>query len=248
MVEYYHDTRSENDCFFGPSSGAAYTYSFLWPKHLVDLYLDESRRLLTQSGQNGCNMVNWHLQDWWREAEDDTAVRREQEALKSGPGLVCGLGGSPYAKSYLDGPVPKVHSVHIARVGRDNVGDIVRFSEECPTRPLFMFLFAQISEGIWAQLESELPEFAKHTEIRILSMDEFLLTLQDATKRGLLRDRLYETSEALAERWLKAPGRHRLPIAEKVSEELARVAHSEPAERRRHLSEAGWTDLVSREL
>jgi hypothetical protein len=52
----------------------------------------------------------------------------------------------------------------------------------------------------------------------------------------------------MAERWLKAPGRHRLPIAEKVTEELARVAHAEPAERRRHLSEAGWTDLVSRTL
>ena len=247
IMDYFHATRTDNDCFFGPASGAAYTYSFLWPEDLVDNYLSETRRLLDQSGQNGCNMVNWHLQDWWREVEDEKAVRREQEALGS-PGLVCGLGGNPYAKSCLDGPVPKVHSVHIANVGRNNAEEILKFAEECPTRPLFMFLFAQISPGIWDQLESEMPVFKEHPEIEILSMDEFLLTLQDAVKSGLLEGELYEKTEEMAEHWLKEHGRHRLPIAEKVTEELAQVVHSAPEERRRHLSEAGWTDLVSREL
>ena len=248
MMEYYHRTRTPNDCFWGPASGAAYTYSFLLPGPVATDYLEETRRLLDQSGQNGCNLVNWHLQDWWREVEDDDAIRREQELLGTGPGLVCGLGGSPYARSYLDGPVPKVHSVHVAGVGRDNFGDIIRLSQECPTRPLFLFLFAQISHGIWEQLESELPQLEGHPEIEILSMDEFFLTLRDALDEGLLPEGLYQTNEALAERWLRAPGRHRLPIAEKVTAELAQVAHADPAERRRHLSEAGWTDLVSREL
>jgi hypothetical protein len=175
-------------------------------------------------------------------------VRREQEALQPGPGLVCGLGGSPYAKSYPHGPIPKLHSVHIANVGRDNVGDIVRFTKECPTRPAFMFLFAQIAVGIWDQLESEMAAFAKHPEIVILSMDEFFLTLQDAVRRGLVRDDLYEKTDALAETWLKAPGRHRLPICERLADELVRVAHAAPEERRRHLAEAGWTELVSREI
>jgi len=248
VLQYYHETRSPNDCFWGPSSGAAYTYTHLWPEHLVDLYLKETRRLLDQTGQHGCNMVNWYLQDWWREVEDDDAVRREQEALQPGPGLVCGLGGSPYAKSYPHGSIPKLHSVHIANVGRDNVGDIVRFTQECPTRPAFMFLFAQIAVGIWDQLESEMAEFARHPEIEILSMDEFFLTLQDAVQRGLVRDDLYEKTDALAETWLKAPGRHRLPICERLADELARVAHAAPEERRRHLAEAGWTELVSREV
>jgi hypothetical protein len=248
MLQYYHETRSPNDCFWGPSSGAAYTYTHLWPKGLVDLYLKETRRLLDQTGQHGCNMVNWYLQDWWREVEDDGAVRREQEALQPGPGLVCGLGGSPYAKSYPHGPIPKLHSVHIANVGRDNVGDIVRFTKECPTRPAFMFLFAQIAVGIWDQLESEMAEFARHPEIEILSMDEFFLTLQDAVRRGLVRDDLYEKTDALAETWLKAPGRHRLPICERLANELVHVAHAAPEERRRHLAEAGWTELVSREI
>jgi len=248
MLQYYHETKTPNDCFWGPSSGAAYTYSHLWPTHLVDLYLAESRRLLDQSGQNGCNMVNWLLQDWWREVEDDAAVRREQAALKSGPGLICGLGGSPYAKSYLDGPIPKVHSVHIANVGRENIGEIVKFSKECPTRPLFMFLFAQISVGIWGQLEKEMPELARHPEIEVLSMDEFFLTLQDAIRRGLVRGELYEKTPALAETWLKRPGRHRLPICERLADELVRMAHAAPEERRRHLAHAGWTELVSREI
>lgn len=247
MYEYFHATRTPNDCFFGPSSGAAYTYSFLLPDGIAELYLRETRRLLDQSGQHGTNMVNWYLQDWWREVEDEAAVRREQDIL-GGPGLVCGLGGNPYATSYLDGRAPKVHSVHIAGVGRNNVGGILDLARECPTRPLFLFLFAQVSQGIWEHLESEMPEFRKHPEIRILSMDEFMLTLQDAVRRGMLPDGLYEKTDALAERWLKVPGRHRLPIAEKVTEELAKVAHSDPVERRRHLSEAGWTDLVSREL
>jgi len=248
VVRYYHETRSENDCFWGPSSGAGYTYTHLWPEGLVDDYLKETRRLLDQTGQHGCNMVNWFLRDWWREVEEDDAVRREQEALKSGPGLVCGLGGSPCAESYLDGPIPKLHSVHIANAGRDNVGDIVRFSRECPTRPLFMFLFAQIAQGVLEHLDSEMEEFARHPEIEILSMDEFFLTLQDAIKRGLVKDPLYEKTEALAETWLKAPGRHRLPLCERVAEELARAAHAAPEERRRLLAEGAWIDLVSIEV
>ncbi len=248
MLRYYHETRTPNDCFWGPSSGAAYTYTHLWPKHLVGLYLSETRRLLDQTGQHGCNMVNWFLRDWWREVEDDKAVLREQTALQPAPGLVCGLGGSPYAKSYPHGPIPKLHAVHIANVGRDNVGDIVKFSKECPTRPLFMFLFAQIAPGIWDQLESEMEQFGRHPEMEILSMDEFFLTLQDAVRQGWVGKEFYEKTEALAETWLKSPGRHRLPLCERLAEELARVAHAAPEERRRHLAEAGWAELVSVEI
>ncbi|HOX39432.1 MAG TPA: GxGYxYP family putative glycoside hydrolase [Candidatus Brocadiia bacterium] len=248
MLRYYHETKRPNDCFWGPSSGVGYTYSHLWPDGLAQMYLSETRRLLDQSGQNGCNMVNWFLRDWWREVEKDDAVLREQEALKSGPGLVCGLGGSPYAKSYPLGPIPKMHSVHIANVGNDNVGDILRFARECPARPAFMFLFAQISKGVLGQLAKEKAEFDKHPEIKVLSMDEFFLTLQDAVKRGMVKDPVYESTDALAETWLKAPGRHRLPLCERITMELADLCHAEPAERRRRLVEPGWIELVSREV
>lgn len=247
MVRYFYQTRTENDCFFGPSSGAAYTYSHMWPEGLAEWYLKESRELLDQTGQHGCNMVNWNLWDWWREVEDDDAVRREQEILGA-PGLVCGLGGSPYAQSYPDETAPKVHAVGIANVGRENIAEVLQFAETCPTRPLFMFLFAQISTGIWEQVASEMPLLAEHPEIKVVSMDEFLLTLADAKRRGLISDTLYDTNDEMAEQWLKRTGRHRLPIGEKVTEELSRISHEDPAERRRHLSEAGWTDLVSREL
>jgi len=248
MLRYYHETRSPNDCFWGPSSGVGYTYTHLWPKGLVDAYLQETRRLLDQTGQHGCNMVNWFLQDWWREVEDDAAVEREQAALRSGPGLVCGLGGSPYAKSYPKGPIPKLHSVHIANVGRDNAGDIARFAAECPTRPAFLFLFAQIAQGIWDQLDSEREAYAQHAEIEVLSMDEFFLTLQDAVARGMVGETLYEKTDALAETWLKAPGRHRLPVCARVAAELAQVAHAAPETRRRRLAEGAWIDLVSCEI
>jgi len=248
MVRYYNETRHRNDCFWGPSSGAGYTYSFLWPEDLVDGYLEESCRLLDQTGQHGCNMVDWLLRDWWREVEDDAGVRREQDKLQPSLGLVCGLGGSPYAKSYLDGPVPKLHSVHIANVRRDNIGDIVKLAQECPTRPLFLFLFVQIAAGVVEHLAAETPKLARHAEIELLSMDEFFLTLQDAIARGLVKAPMYEKTEALGERWLKAPGRHRLPLCERLTAELARVAHLETEERRRVLAEAGWAELVSREV
>jgi hypothetical protein len=193
-------------------------------------------------------MVNWFLRDWWREVEDDEAVRREQEALSPGPGLICGLGGSPYAKSYTSGPIPKAHSVHIANVGRDNVEDILRFARECSTRPLFMFLFAQIAEGVAPQLLSELRKFEEHPEIQVLSMDAFFLTLQDAIARGMVGENLYERTDALAETWLKAPGRHRLPFCEHIAAELSDIAHAPPEERRRRLVEPAWTDLVSCEV
>jgi hypothetical protein len=248
MLRYYHETRSAHDCFWGPSSGAAYTYTHLWPESLVEGYLRESRRLLDQTGQHGCNMVNWLLRDWWREVEDDAAVRREQEALRPGPGLVCGLGGSPYARSYPGGPVPKLHSVHVANVGRDNAGDILRFVRECRTRPLFLFLFAQIAVGIVEQLAAEVKALSRQGGIDLVSMDEFFLTLQDAAARGLVQEPLYEANEAVAETWLKAPGRHRLPLCEWLAQELARAARAAPEARRRLLAEAAWIDLVSIEV
>ena len=248
MLQYYQETRLANDCFWGPSSGAGYTYSWLWPEDLVDGYLRDSRRLLDQSGQNGCNMVNWFLRDWWREVEDDRAVAREQALLDPGPGLVCGLGGSPYAQNYPFGAIPKLHSVHIANVGRDNIGDIVRLSRECPTRPAFYFLFAQIAKGIFHQLDSEMSRLADHPEIEIVSMDRFFLLLKNARDRGLIREPFYAKTDQLAETWLKAPGRNRLPLYKKLAGELARAATAAPKERRRILGQAGWTQLVSAEI
>lgn len=248
ILQYYQETRLPHDCFWGPSSGAGYTYSWLWPDDLVEGYLRGSRQLLDQSGQNGCNMVNWFLRDWWREVEDDRAVAREQELFAAGPGLVCGLGGSPYARSYPFGAIPKLHSVHIANVGRDNIGDIIRLSQECPTRPAFYFLFAQIAPGIFHQLESEMTQLKDHPEIEILSMDQFFLTLQNARDRGLVSEPFYEKTDALAETWLKAPGRNRLPLYERLTAELRRVAQEDPERRRVHLARAGWTQLVSAEI
>lgn len=248
VVRYYHETRSPNDCFWGPSSGAGYTYTHLWPEQLVEGYLAETRRLLDQTGQHGCNMVNWFLRDWWREVEDDQAVQREQTALASGPGLVCGLGGSPFARSYLEGAIPKLHSVHIANAGHDNLSDILRFLKESPERPAFLFLFAQIAEGVLGTLASEMEGFSSHPEIRILSMDEFFLTLQDAIEHGLVQEPLYAPNEALTETWLSAPGRHRLPLAARVAAELKRVSQETPEVRRRLLVEGAWIDLVSVEV
>jgi hypothetical protein len=249
VIEYYHKTKKENDCFWGPSSGAGYTYSWIWPEDLAEGYLKDSRVLLDRTGQNGCNMVNWFLQDYWREVENDAAVEREVKILSPGaPGLVCGLGGSPYATSYPKGTIPKLHSVHIADVKRDNIDEIIKLSQECATRPLFLFLFAQIAPGIFKKLNSEMEKLSEHPEIEILSMDQFFLTLQDAVKRGMVGDELYEKSEALAETWLKAPGRHRLPLYVSLTEELNSAAHDTPEKRRLRLGESGYTQLVSGEI
>jgi hypothetical protein len=256
MLQYYHETKTDKDCFWGPSSGAGYTYSGAWPDNLVDDYLSETRRLLTQTGQNGCNMVNWFLQDYWREVVDEDVVNRERKVLGTeAPGLVCGLGGSPYATNYIpsadelkEGLVPKLHSMQIANVGRDNVGDLIKFAEDCPTRPTFCFLFAQISPGIWAQLESELEKFESHPELEILSMDRFFLTLQDAINRGMVGKELYEKTDALQETWLRTTGRNRLPLTSRMCGELVDIFESPTEERRRAIADAAWTQLVSGEI
>jgi hypothetical protein len=246
ILQYYQETKKPNDNFWGPASGAAYTYSHMLPDEHVEWYLTETRRLLDQTGQNGCNMCNWFLQDWWREVEDDDAVNREREILGK-PGLICGLGGSPYAKSYL-GDVPKVHSVHIANGGRDNVSDIVKFTRECHTRPLFVFLFAQIGKGVYDTIAEEMPALSEHAEIEVVRVDEFAMLLQNAIDNGLIGETLYNDTDELRETWLKAPGRNRLPISENLAAELARTLDVDADARRKILSEGGWTQLVSSEV
>ena len=68
-------------------------------------------------------------------------------------------------------------------------------------------------------------------------MDEFFITLQDVIGRGLVSDPLYAKTDALAETWLKAPGRHRLPLCERVAGELTRVTPAATQERRRLLAD-----------
>ncbi|MBN1351510.1 hypothetical protein JXJ21_19005 [candidate division KSB1 bacterium] len=245
ILEYYYSTKKSGDYFISPSSGAGYTYSHMLPNS--ELYLKESWELMQHTAQICGNMVNWNTYEWWREVENDPAIEREQKLLAGAPGLVCGLGGSPYAKSYPHGRCPKVHSVFIANSGMDNSIDIMNLVNEIPNRPLFLFLFVQINRGSFDAVWQDYQKLKMQPQIEIVNMDAFMHGLKKAADRNWVKPNLYDQTPALRDRHLVQPGIANFNIAARMLLELHEVINLKQPERLERLDKGGWQELAARE-
>jgi len=239
VLEYYYETATENDYFVCPSSGAAYTYSFLHD----DWYLHYSKHYIDLSGQSVVNMVNWDTNFWWREVEEPWAIYREKRLLKP-IGLVCGLGGSVYARSYPSG-TPKVHSAIVLNNGEDCAGRIRKMAEAMKERPLFIFAFVQISPGVYDHLAKNLRGLP--SDVELVHMDAFMLGLRKALKEGFVGEDLYPSKAALADSTLREPGRRDRAAAARLLAQLGRVAEMPEPEMAREINLGNWHNLASRE-
>lgn len=239
MLKYYYETATRNDYFMCPSSGAAYTYSFLHD----DWYLHYSKHYMELSGQKAVNMVNWDTNFWWREVEEPRAIYREKRILKP-VGLVCGLGGSVYARSYPAG-TPKVHSAIVLNAGEDCAARIREMARAMKERPLFIFAFVQISHGVYDHLVENLKTLPD--EIELVHMDAFMLGLRKALKEGLVSEDLYPSKAQLADATLREPGRRDKAAAARLLEKLASVARMPEDQMAREINLGNWHNLASRE-
>jgi len=245
ILEYYYHTQKSGDYFVSPSSGTGYTYSHKLPN--ADIYLRDSWEFMQQSGQICGNMVNWNTCDWWREVDDPEAIDREKNLLAGAPGLVCGLGGSPFAKSYPAGRCPKVHSVFVANANTENATGILNLMREIPNRPLFLFVFVQINRGSYAAVWQDFQKLNVQPDIRIVKMDYFMHGLKQATHAGLVGDSLYQITPELIQRHLTQPGREEFSSAVKILVHLNDVLTWEPVRRLHEINRCGWQELAARE-
>ncbi len=239
MLEYYYETATERDYFVCPSSGAGYTYSFLHD----DWYLHYSKHYMDLSGQIVANMVNWDTNFWWREVENPQAVYREKRILKP-VGLVCGLGGSVYATSYPKG-TPKVHSSLVLNVGEDCARRVANMATSLRERPLFIFAFVQIARGVLDHLVENLKSLP--SEVEILNMDTFMMTLREAARQGLVDNELYPSKAALAQVDLTQPGSRNKPAAKSLLLRLADVARMPDDRMLEAINLGNWHNLASHE-
>jgi hypothetical protein len=237
FLEYYYETAGPNDYFACPSSGAAYTYSFLHD----DWYLHFSRRYMELSGQRVVNMVNWDTNFWWREVEDSEAIYREKAILKP-TGLVTGLGGSVYATSYPLG-TPKVHASVVLNVGEDCATKVIDIARAIAERPLFLFAFVQISAGVYDHLVENLKSLPP--EIEILHMDTFMESLRAAAESGLVGADLYPSRSNLAKA-LSEEGRLDKESAKHLMARLAQASRLPEAEMSRELNLGNWNNLAAK--
>ena len=243
MIEFYYDTETSNDYFMCPSSGAAYTYSFLHDRN----YLDYSRNCMKLSGQITANMVNWDTNLWWREVEDDRAMEREKKLLGDCIGFVCGLGGSAFAKSYLGGRAPKVHAALVVHDSQDIEKQVRAFVECTQKRPLFLFAFAQISGGILEATAKAAKALAVDENYEILLMDEFMLKLKKALDRGLIKGDLYPEKDRLRELQLVTPGRANWKASLELMRKLVKLCSLPEQEIVAKLNEGAWDELAAKE-
>ena len=239
MLEYYYETKTDNDYFVCPSSGAAYTYSFLHG----DWYLEFSRRYMHLTGQTTANMVNWDTNYWWREVENPEAIYREKRMLGA-LGLVCGLGGSVFAKSYPQG-TPKIHAALVLHVEEDCAEKIRTLVERIKTRPLFIFAFVQIGSGVYDHLVEQLSSLPD--EVEIVHMDTFMMTLREAARRGLVSEDLYPDKRALEDVMLREPGKREKEAAKRLLSKLSQICSLPTDEMVRELNLGNWHLLAAQE-
>jgi hypothetical protein len=237
MLEYYYETATENDYFACPSSGAAYTYSYLHD----DWYLHYSKHYMDLTGQTVVNMVNWDTNFWWREVEDPKAIYREKRILRP-TGMVCGLGGSVFAKSYPTG-APKVHASVVLSVHDDIPKKLNNLINGIKERPLFLFAFVIIGQGALDHVASSLDSLGE--EVQLLNMDTFMMSLRKAMEEGLVGEELYPSKENLAEPTLIADGQKNEPAAIGLMENLARVAQMSDGDMEAELNLGNWINLAS---
>ena len=239
MLEYYYETATEKDYFACPSSGAAYTYSYLQD----DWYLHYSKHYMDLSGQIVGNMVNWDTNFWWREVEEPGAIYREKRILKP-IGMVCGLGGSVFARSYPTG-IPKVHASLVLFEWENCAKKILDAASAMKERPLFLFAFVSIGHGVLDHLAENLKSLPD--DIEIINMDTFMMSLRKAAKEGLVGEDLYPSKMNLAESTLVVPGQKNKASAIKLLQKLAQVAEMPDEEMLEEINLGNWINLASHE-
>ncbi len=186
MLQYYIETRTDNDYLIAGPSGIGYTYPHLHPDPLP--FLQMTRESMKRLDLRIANIVTWDPRLSHKGVNPTgfhNLMRREiPEAL----GFVRGLGDSLWEPSILDDGAPVVYSSLAIHRGDDPNERLQDLIKACPNRPLFIFAYVNHSITL-AQLLETANKNSKNVEF--LRLDEFMIKLKTAIKTGQVKNELY---------------------------------------------------------
>jgi len=185
ILNYYYETKTENDYFFTPVSGAGYTYPFLHPD--PRRFLEYSREYALKAGTEKCyNIVNWDPCRFWGEAPIPEFVDLEKEVLKEALGVFRGFGGSTYIDNYVSEDFVNIHSAYVVFRNENVAGDLKYLAMAIKERPAFIFAYVQIAKDVLETVYRAVKELDPAT-FKIVLADEFILAMRKAAKEGKIR-------------------------------------------------------------
>jgi len=124
----------------------------------------------------------------------------------------------------------------------------VRSFAECTgKRPLFIFAFAQIAQGILEATAKAAKALAADPNYEILLMDEFMLKLKKALDMGLIKGDLYPEKEKFRELQLITPGKAEWEASLELMRKLAALCALSEKELVAELNEGAWHELAAME-
>ena len=186
LLEYYHETRTDDDYLICGPSGIAYTYPHLHPDPIP--FLRMTREAMKRVGLRVMNLDAWNRNLAWRGVHPRRFFDLLRVELPEALGFVRGMGESAFEPSVLDDGAPIVYcgeAIHI----HDNPYDLMKtFADACPNRPLFIFCYVNHNITLGQMLDG----FRRWpAEFEVLRLDEFMIKLRTALDAGLVKDDLY---------------------------------------------------------
>jgi len=194
LLEYYHETRTDNDCLICGPSGVLYTYPHRHPDPMP--FLRMTRKAMNRCATNVMNVNAWNLPIAYRGVHPNAFFDLMRKELPDALGFVRGMGESAFEPSILDEKAPIVYcgeAVHYF----DNPYHLLKdFADACPNRPLFIFCYVNHNITLWQMLDGYL-RWPK--EFEVLRLDEFMIKLRSAIGQGIIKDDLYPKKEGVRE-------------------------------------------------
>ncbi|MFH1741260.1 MAG: GxGYxYP domain-containing protein [bacterium] len=194
LLQYFHETRSENDCMICGPAGVGYTYPHLHPNPVP--FLRMTRKAMKRCGLRVMNVDIWDPRVAYRGVHPAGFPDLLRDELPETWGFVRGMGESAFEPSVLDNRAPIVYCGEAIHSNDDPYQLMKTFAEACPNRPLFVFCYVNHNITLGQLLDGYKRWSA---EFEVLGLDEFMIKLRSALDAGLVKDDLYPEKAGVRE-------------------------------------------------
>jgi hypothetical protein len=183
QMEYYYRTRAPGDYFIAGPSGAGYSDPTINAKQ--DVYFRNSREYMRLTDIRTAFVMNRSMREGYEELDDPTIAGKLVEGMQGGLGFVHGYFGSIFGRHDFVGHLPYIHTALYVGGQHDIYEEVSRFGLLNPKRPLFVAVHFRESAD-FASLR-RVVERLDPGVYKVVNTDEFLLTIQKAHEKGVVK-------------------------------------------------------------
>jgi len=184
MLEHYYRTATSNDYFIAGPSGAGYTAPTVnkWQNE----FLEQTRKYLEVCDLRSALVMNRDRRVGYQELDDPGLPLAIINKIRSCFGFLHGYVGSGFEPTVFVDNIPYAHTSLYVSGSSDVLKEVERFGKGSRTRPLFVSVHVR-EDAKMPTLKGAIDKLDPRI-YEVVTLDEFLLTLQKAKKEGLYRE------------------------------------------------------------